>query len=91
MEMGHPQTNVNLTYITQTGSTGDMHVELDRFGRVVSNGQFLFSWPTIPRSAGFGFFVPESSLYPLTAPPVALQLRRSSVNWRVSSDPASVL
>jgi RHS repeat-associated protein len=38
VERDHPQTNVNLTYISQTGGTGDagdQYTGLDRFGRVV--------------------------------------------------------
>ena len=38
VERDHPQTGVNLTYISQTGSTGDagdQYTGLDRFGRVV--------------------------------------------------------
>jgi RHS repeat-associated protein len=39
VERDHPQTNVNLTYISLTGTTGDagdQYVGLDRFGRVVA-------------------------------------------------------
>src|SRR5207244_11961790 len=38
VERDHPQNNVNLTYISQTGNTGDAgdkYIGLDRFGRVV--------------------------------------------------------
>jgi RHS repeat-associated protein len=40
VKLGHPQTNVNLTYIKATGSdpngdAGDQYIGLDRFGRVV--------------------------------------------------------
>ncbi len=38
VERAHPQTNVNLTYISPTGATGDagdQYTGLDRFGRVV--------------------------------------------------------
>jgi YD repeat-containing protein len=38
VERDHPQTNLNLTYISQTNSTGDggdKYTGLDRFGRVV--------------------------------------------------------
>jgi RHS repeat-associated protein len=38
VERDHPQNNVNLTYISQTGGTGDagdQYTGLDRFGRVV--------------------------------------------------------
>ena len=38
VERDHPQTGVNLTYISQTGATGDagdQYTGLDRFGRVV--------------------------------------------------------
>jgi RHS repeat-associated protein len=43
VEMDHPETNVNLTYISQTGGTGDAgdkYVGLDRFGRVVDQNWF---------------------------------------------------
>ncbi len=43
VERDHPQTSVNLTYISQTGSTGDAgdkYVGLDRFGRVVDQNWY---------------------------------------------------
>src|SRR5262249_58413774 len=43
VERDHPQTNVNLTYISQTGSTGDAgdkYIGLDRFGRVVDQNWY---------------------------------------------------
>ncbi len=43
VEMDHPETGVNLTYISQTGSTGDAgdkYVGLDRFGRVVDQNWY---------------------------------------------------
>ena len=39
VERDHPQTNVNQTYISQSGGTGDAgdkYIGLDRFGRVVN-------------------------------------------------------
>src|SRR6202035_4900205 len=43
VERDHPQNNVNLTYISQTGSTGDagdQYTGLDRFGRVVEQNWY---------------------------------------------------
>ncbi len=43
VEMDHPETGLNLTYISQTGSTGDAgdkYVGLDRFGRVVDQNWY---------------------------------------------------
>ena len=43
VERDHPQNNVNLTYISQTGGTGDagdQYVGLDRFGRVVDQNWY---------------------------------------------------
>jgi RHS repeat-associated protein len=43
VEMDHPETNVNLTYLSQTGGTGDAgdkYVGLDRFGRVVDQNWY---------------------------------------------------
>jgi hypothetical protein len=43
VQMDHPETGVNLTYISQTGSTGDAgdkYVGLDRFGRVVDQNWY---------------------------------------------------
>ncbi len=43
VEMDHPETGVNLTYISQTGSTGDAgdkYFGLDRFGRVVDQNWY---------------------------------------------------
>ncbi len=43
VERDHPQTNINLTYISQTGGTGDAgdkYVGLDRFGRVVDQNWY---------------------------------------------------
>ena len=43
VERDHPQNNVNLTYISQTGSTGDagdQYTGLDRFGRVVDQNWY---------------------------------------------------
>ena len=43
VERDHPQTGVNLTYISQTGSTGDagdQYTGLDRFGRVVEQNWY---------------------------------------------------
>jgi len=43
VQRAHPQPGVNLTYISQTGSTGDAgdkYVGLDRFGRVVDQNWY---------------------------------------------------
>jgi hypothetical protein len=43
VERDHPQTSVNQTYISQTGSTGDAgdkYIGLDRFGRVVDENWY---------------------------------------------------
>jgi RHS repeat-associated protein len=43
VERDHPQTGTNLTYISQTGGTGDggdRYVGLDRFGRVVDQNWY---------------------------------------------------
>ncbi|OWK38392.1 RHS repeat-associated core domain-containing protein [Fimbriiglobus ruber] len=43
VERDHPESGVNLTYISQTGSTGDagdVYVGLDRFGRVVDQNWY---------------------------------------------------
>ena len=43
VERDHPQNGVNLTYISQTGSTGDagdQYTGLDRFGRVVDQNWY---------------------------------------------------
>ena len=43
VERDHPQNNVNLTYISQTGGTGDagdQYTGLDRFGRVVDQNWY---------------------------------------------------
>jgi RHS repeat-associated protein len=43
VERDHPQTTVNLTYISQSGGTGDagdQYTELDRFGRVVDQNWY---------------------------------------------------
>jgi hypothetical protein len=43
VQRAHPQTNVNLTYISQTGGTGDggdKYVGLDRFGRIVDQNWY---------------------------------------------------
>jgi RHS repeat-associated protein len=43
VERDHPQTNLNLTYISQTNSTGDAgdkYTGLDRFGRVVEQNWY---------------------------------------------------
>ena len=43
VERDHPQTGVNLTYISQTGSTGDagdQYTGLDRFGRVAEQNWY---------------------------------------------------
>ena len=43
VERDHPQNNVNLTYISQNGSTGDagdQYTGLDRFGRVVDQNWY---------------------------------------------------
>jgi RHS repeat-associated protein len=43
VERDHPQTNVNLTYISQTGQTGDAgdkYTGLDRFGRVAEQNWY---------------------------------------------------
>ena len=43
VEMDHPETGVNLTYISQddtTGDAGDQYTGLDRFGRVVEQNWY---------------------------------------------------
>jgi RHS repeat-associated protein len=58
VEMGHPQTNVNLTFMTQTGSTGDAgdkYVGLDRFGRVVDQNWYNTATSTSTDQFQYGY------------------------------------
>jgi YD repeat-containing protein len=58
VEMDHPETGVNLTYITQSGGTGDAgdkYVGLDRFGRVVDQTWFNTSTSTSTDDFQYGY------------------------------------
>ena len=58
VEMDHPETGVNLTYITQTGSTGDAgdkYTGLDRFGRIVEENWYNAGTSTSTDDFQYGY------------------------------------
>jgi RHS repeat-associated protein len=58
VEMDHPETGVNLTYITQSGGTGDAgdkYIGLDRFGRVVDQNWYSPSTSTSTDDFQYGY------------------------------------
>src|SRR4029077_1429220 len=66
VERDHPQTNVNLTYISQTGGTGDAgdkYVGLDRFGRVVDQNWYNTSSSTSTDDFQYGYDADSNALY----------------------------
>ena len=66
VERDHPQTGVNLTYITQTGSTGDAgdkYVGLDRFGRVVDQNWYNTNTSSSVDEDQYGYDADGNVLY----------------------------
>jgi RHS repeat-associated protein len=66
VEMDHPETNVNLTYISPTSSTGDAgdkYVGLDRFGRVVDQNWFNTSTSSSTDDFQYGYDRDSNLLY----------------------------
>jgi RHS repeat-associated protein len=62
----HPQTGVDLTYISTTGSTGDagdQYVGLDRFGRVVDQNWYNASTSTTADDRLYGYDRNSNVLY----------------------------
>jgi YD repeat-containing protein len=58
VERDHPETEVNLTYISQTSSTGDagdQYVGLDRFGRVVDQNWYNTDTETSTDDFQYGY------------------------------------
>ena len=72
VERDHPQTGVNLTYISQTGQTGDagdQYTGLDRFGRVVDQNWYDTNTATSTDDFQYGYDADGDVLY--RAEPVA--------------------
>src|SRR5713226_1736390 len=66
VERDHPQTNVNLTYISQTGGTGDagdQYTGLDRFGRVVEVNWYNTSTSSSTDDFQYGYDQDGNVLY----------------------------
>jgi RHS repeat-associated protein len=66
VERDHPQTNVNLTYISQTGGTGDagdQYTGLDRFGRVVDQNWYNTSTSSSTDDFQYGYDQNSNMLY----------------------------
>jgi RHS repeat-associated protein len=66
VERDHPQTNVNQTFISQTGGTGDAgdkYVGLDRFGRVVDDLWTNTSTSTTTDEFQYGYDLSGNRLY----------------------------
>jgi RHS repeat-associated protein len=66
VQRAHPQTNINLTYISQTGGTGDAgdkYVGLDRFGRVVDQNWYNTSTHTSTDDFQYGYDRDSNALY----------------------------
>jgi RHS repeat-associated protein len=66
VERDHPQTNVNLTYISQTGGTGDagdQYTGLDRFGRVVDQNWYNTSTSSSTDDFQYGYDQEGNALY----------------------------
>jgi RHS repeat-associated protein len=66
VERNHPQTYVNLTYVSQTGSTGDAgdkYVGLDRFGRVVDQNWYTTSTSSSTDRFQYGYDADGNVLY----------------------------
>src|SRR5262249_10619093 len=66
VERDHPQTSVNLTYVSQTGSTGDAgdkYVGLDRFGRVVDQNWYNTSTSSSTDRFQYGYDADGNALY----------------------------
>jgi RHS repeat-associated protein len=66
VERDHPQTDVNLTYISQTGATGDagdQYTGLDRFGRVVDQNWYDTATDTSTDNIEYGYDADSNVLY----------------------------
>jgi RHS repeat-associated protein len=66
VERDHPQTNVNLTYISQSGGTGDagdQYTGLDRFGRVVDQNWWNTSTSSSTDDFQYGYDQNSNVLY----------------------------
>ena len=66
VERDHPQTGVNLTYISQTGSTGDagdQYTGLDRFGRVVDQNWYDTTTSSSTDDFQYGYDADGNVLY----------------------------
>jgi RHS repeat-associated protein len=66
VERDHPQNNVNLTYISQNGQTGDagdQYVGLDRFGRVVDQNWYNTTTQTSTDNFQYGYDQDSNVLY----------------------------
>jgi hypothetical protein len=66
VERDHPQTNVNLTYISQTGGTGDagdQYIGLDRFGRVVDQNWYNTSTSSSTDDFQYGYDQDSNAMY----------------------------
>jgi len=66
VERDHPQNNVNLTYISQNGQTGDagdQYTGLDRFGRVVDQNWYNTTTQTSTDNLQYGYDQDSDVLY----------------------------
>jgi RHS repeat-associated protein len=66
VERDHPQNGVNLTYISQTGSTGDagdQYTGLDRFGRVVEQNWYDTATSSSTDDFLYGYDADSNVLY----------------------------
>src|SRR5262249_23622386 len=69
VERAHPQNNVNLTYIQQTGDTsaitdgGDRYTGLDRFGRVIDQNWLKTTTATSTDRFQYGYNADADVLY----------------------------
>jgi RHS repeat-associated protein len=66
VERDHPQNNVNLTYITQNGQTGDagdQYTGLDRFGRIVDQNWYDTATSTSTDDFQYGYDRNNNALY----------------------------
>jgi RHS repeat-associated protein len=66
VERDHPQNNVNLTYISQTGGTGDagdQYTGLDRFGRVIDQNWYNTATSTSTDDFQYGYDRNNNALY----------------------------
>jgi RHS repeat-associated protein len=66
VERDHPQPAVNLTYISQTGGTGDggdQYVGLDRFGRVVDQNWYNTSTSKSVEDVQYGYDAASNVLW----------------------------